>query len=181
MEIREVTRALSSGEKRRSSKERKSLRIIRFALPSIRRRVHANLSRIVQQLKHNSKAYEPWRIARQTDVKVWVMAGSVADLFRYFTDSASLLASTFSVSAFLLLPGPVSRLSSGACRNTITGDLPSKREHHDEICRDAWRKMRLFKKKNKWKLYGPDKSFFISQFLLLSKQKKLFLINAIHS
>lgn len=31
-------------------------------------------SRIVQQLKHNSKAYELWRITRQTETKVWIMA-----------------------------------------------------------------------------------------------------------
>jgi len=98
MEIREVTGARVRGKgKRRPSKERKSLRIIRPALPPSDAVCTRILSRIVQQLKHNSEAYEPWRIARQTDVKVWVMAGSVADLFRYFTDSTSLLASVFFV------------------------------------------------------------------------------------
>lgn len=101
MEIREVTGEREHEEGKKKTLEREKIPSNNPALPpSDARRVHARiLSRIVQQLKHNSEAYEPWRIARQTDVKVWVMAGSVADLFRYFTDSASLLATA---SAFLV-------------------------------------------------------------------------------
>lgn len=101
------------------------------------------------------------------------MAGSVADLFRYFTDSASPPSrppSSPPSSSFF--PGPATHFTSEfrACRNAITSDLPSKRELGNTMCRDVRQRKYAYLKKAKGCILPNSLFLYTYKFLPLSRQ-----------